>query len=168
MKYIRNFLLFIYILIAIFATVCLLSINDYRVTEFGDNTFIYIDKYSNSDKFKKGDLAIANKDTKYNVGDEVFFYNAYDKIIRPTKAKIVAEEKISEKETTYTLDNEKDISSEFMIGKVSEAKQIKYAGGILSILQSQWGFLFLIVLPVLIAFIYEIYSIILEVKASKQ
>lgn len=167
MKIIKNMLIVIYAIIAIFATVCLISINDYRVTELGEYSLLYVDKYTRTDKFDKGDLAIVSSDYEIKVGDEIFFYSAYDKNIRPTAAKVVAEETINPKESTYSLDNDHELSSQFVIGKVEDATRIPVAGGILSIIQSKWGFLFLIVLPVLIAFIYEIYSIILEIKSNK-
>ncbi len=168
MKIIKNILIVIYLIIAIFATVCLISTNQYKVTELGEYTFVYVDKHTNSDTFSKGDLAIVSSDFKTKVGDEIFFYNAYEKNIHPTVAKIVAEEVIvADKEVTYTLDNEKQISSQFVIGKVDESTRIPYVGSAMRIIQSKWGFLFLIVLPVLIAFIYEIYTIIIEVRSNK-
>lgn len=169
MRIIKNILIVIYVLIAIFATVCLISINQYRVTELGEYTLIYVDKYTNSDIFAKGDLAVVSSDYKITVGDEIFFYNVYEKNVHPTVAKVVAEEEVVEgKETTYSLDNDKELSSQFVIGKVEDATRIPFAGTVMSILQSKWGFLFLIVLPVLIAFIYELYSILIEVRSNKK
>lgn len=168
MKIIKNILIVIYALIAIFATVCLLSINQYRVTELGEYTFIYVDKHTNSDTFAKGDLAVVSSDYELQVGDEIFFYNAYEKNVHPVVGKIMAEEVITEYETTYTLDNEKALSSQFVIGKVEDSIRVPFVGSVMKILESKWGFLFLIVLPVLLAFIYEIYSILVELKASKK
>lgn len=167
MKIIKNILIVIYVIIAIFSTICLISVNKHNVTELGEYTLIYVDKYTNSDTFAKGDLAIVSSDYKVKEGDEIFLYSTYEKNVRPAVAKIVAAEEINEKETTYTLDNEKQLSSQFVIGKVEDAKRIPYVGTAMRIIQSKWGFLFLIVLPVLIAFIYEIYTIILEVKSNK-
>lgn len=167
MKIIKNIFIVICALIAIFATICLLSINDYRVPVIGEYTLISIDKYTNSDTFAKGDLAIVSSDYKLKVGNEIFFYNVYEKNIHPTVAKIVAEEVINEREITYSLDNDKQLSSQFVIGKVEDAVRIPIVGTVMKILLSKWGYLFLIVLPVLIAFIYEIYSIIIEVKMNK-
>lgn len=138
-----------------------------ELLNFGENTLIYIDKHTNSDTFAKGDLAIVSSDYKLEVEDEIFFYNVYEKNVHPTVAKIVAKEVVHEREITYTLDNEKQISSEFVIGKVEDATRIPFIGTVMKILQSKWGFLFLIVLPVLIAFIYELYSIVVEVKMNK-
>ena len=40
-------------------------------------------------------------------------------------------------------------------------------GSILSVLESKCGFLFLIVFPSLIAFIYEIYVVVSEIRGKK-
>lgn len=168
MKIVKNIFIVIYVLIAIFATVCLISINQYNVTELGEYSLIYIDKYTNSDIFAKGDMAIVSSDYKLQVGDEIFFYNAYEKNVHPVVGKIISEEVINEKETTYLLDNEKALSSQFVIGKVDDSVRVPFAGTVMKILESKWGFLFLIVLPVLIAFIYELYSIVIELKEGKK
>lgn len=168
MKIIKNILIGIYVLIAIFATICLISINQHRVTELGEYTLLYIDKDTNSDTFAKGDMAIVSSDYELQVGDEIFFYSVYEKNVRPVVGKIVESEVINEKETTYTLDNEKALSSQYVIGKVEESIRIPFAGSVMKILESKWGFLFLIVLPVLIAFIYELYSIFLEIRSNKK
>ncbi len=168
MKIVKNILIVIYALIAIFATVCLISLNQYRVTELGEYSLIYIDKYTNSDTFVKGDMAIVSSDYELQVGDEIFFYNAYEKVIHPVVGKILAEEVVNEKETTYTLDNDKSLSSQFVIGKVDDSIRVPFAGTAMKILESKWGFLFLVVLPVLVAFIYEIYSIVIELRETKK
>lgn len=168
MKVIKNILITIYVIIAAFTTICLLSFNDYRVTVFGDKTFICVDKNSKTEGFKKGDLAIAESDSDIKVGDNIFFYNAYEKNIRPTTAKVEAIEQITDTEKEYSLSNGKVISGTFVIGAAKDAKKIAGLGTVLTVLESKWGFLFLIVLPVLVAFIYEIYTIVIEVKDIKR
>ncbi len=50
MKYILNFLkgiiIFAWLVLAVFTTVCLISYNQYKVTEFGKNTLVIIDSTS--------------------------------------------------------------------------------------------------------------------------
>ena len=41
-------------------------------------------------------------------------------------------------------------------------------GTILSILESKWGFLILIVFPSLLAFLYELWEFIANIKAAKE
>ena len=65
-------------------------------------------------------------------------------------------------EDTYTLEGNRGISSQNFIGTAKEAKEYKGLGSLLKLFESRWGFLLLIVLPVLVTFIYEIYAIIRE------
>jgi hypothetical protein len=39
-------------------------------------------------------------------------------------------------------------------------------GAVLRVMESRWGFMFLVCLPTLFALVYEIYNIILEVKSN--
>ena len=41
-KILSNILFIIYVVVAIFITVCLLSYNDFKVTEFGDTSLVII------------------------------------------------------------------------------------------------------------------------------
>ena len=65
-------------------------------------------------------------------------------------------EKITSSETTYTLEGERKISGEYILGPANTAEIIPKVGTILGILQSKWGFLFLIVLPALLACVNQI------------
>ena len=94
-KIIGEILAFTYIIIAVFVTVCLLSYNDFKVTEFGESSLIIIDNNELEPKFNRGDLVIANRDDKINVGDEIFFYNVYfNKEIEVSYGKVTNEEKL--------------------------------------------------------------------------
>lgn len=168
MKHIKNFLIGIYLIIAIFSTICLLSLNDFRTVEFGDYTLLYIDKFSKNEFFDKGDLAIVEEAEDIKVGDKIFIYNAYDKIISPRTETVSEIEKVNEKETTYHLENGKALSSNYVIGKVNGSRKIAYLGGILAAMQSKWGFLFFIVAPLLILFIYEAFAFYDDFKKEKE
>ena len=74
-KVISNILFAVYMVIAIFVTICLLSYNDFKVTEFGDYSLVIIDDKELEPEFKKGDLVIVNKDEAIKLGDKAFFYN---------------------------------------------------------------------------------------------
>ena len=79
-------------------------------------------------------------------------------------AKIVEVEKISDKETTYLLDNDAYISSEYVIGSTDMVKVIPVLGYFVLTLESTWGYLLFIVLPLFLMFVFEIYSIVREVR----
>ena len=62
------------------------------------------------------------------------------------------------------MDNGSIISSEYVIGKENASKEYAVVGAIYNVLTSRWGYLFIIILPMLMAFVYEIYEIIREIK----
>ena len=75
-RIIGNIVITIYALIAVFTTVCLLSYNQYKVSEFGDYSFILVTNEELVPNYNKGDLVIAksgNK-SKIEIGDNIFFY----------------------------------------------------------------------------------------------
>ena len=56
------------------------------------------------------------------------------------------------------------ISSQYVLGTKESTHSFSFFGKILSVFQSKWGFLFLVVFPLFIAFLYEIYAIYREFK----
>ena len=78
--------------------------------------------------------------------------------------KVVNVEKIDKSVTTYTLDNDKALNDDSIIGSVKNTKKYSTLGSIYSTLTSKWGYLIIIILPMLTAFIYEVYEIIKEIK----
>jgi len=166
-KIISNILFVVYVVIAVFVTVCLLSYNDFKVTEFGDYSLVIIDEELAPD-YNKGDLVIVNKEEKVAVGDKVFFYNTYDKEIEIKLGEVIDAQKVTSTETTYTLEGERKISGQYIVGPSKETTVIPVLGTILGILESKWGFLFMIVLPALLAFIYQITVVVSELRNSKE
>lgn len=166
-KIISNVLFVIYMIIAIFVTVCLLSYNDFKVTEFGDYSLVIITDDELEPDYKKGDLVIVSKQKSIDVGKKAFFYNTYNRDIEIKLGTIVNAEPVTATETTYTLEGEHKISGQYILGPSDTSKTISGVGTILSILESKWGFLFIIVLPALLAFIYQISVVISEIRESK-
>ena len=54
-----------------------------------------------------------------------------------------------------------------MIGLANQAKVYHGWGLVLSIFESRWGFMFLVIFPTIFAIVYEIYSIIEEARSDK-
>ena len=54
-----------------------------------------------------------------------------------------------------------------MIGKANGAVVYHGFGLVLSIFESRWGFMFLVIFPTIFAIVYEVYSIIEEAKNNK-
>ncbi len=167
-KAILNTIFVVYVVIAIFVTVCLLSYNAFKVTEFGDNSLVLITDNTLEPEYKKGDLVIVNRKSPIITGKKAFFYNTYDRNIEIKLGKIESMEKVTSTETTYTLEGEKQISGKYVLGPAETAEVIPQVGGILAVLESKWGFLFIIVLPSLLAFLYQISNVISEIRGTKE
>ena len=157
-----------YIAVVVFLTACLLNYNDYNVTVFGNKSLIIIGEYD-IEGYKSGDLVVVekNKANEVKVGDYIFFYDTRTLENLISYAEVQEVEEIDKNEATYVLDGEYKISSEFLIGKDETSKKYENMGAILSALESRWGFLFFVIFPVLVLFIYEIYILIMELKSKK-
>ena len=73
-----NIIFMIYLVIAIFVTVCLLSYNDYKVSEFGTISFVIVPDNKLNPDFNKGDLAIIDKADGLEKGDKFLYYDVYN------------------------------------------------------------------------------------------
>lgn len=153
--------------VAIFVTVCLLNFNDQRVTEIGNKSFIIVDE-DLSDDYKKGDLLIVSKGkdkgAEVSIGDYVFFYN-------PSENYVVNYAEVSDIVDTngyytFVVGNDYNVYYDYYVGK--DTVVLNGVGTILSILESQFGFLALIILPTMVAIVFEIYAIIIEIIELKK
>ena len=164
--FLKNFLIIAYIVLIIFVTICLLSYNDYKMTVFGKNTLVPIIDEDLEPDYTLGDLLIIkkNKLSQVDIGDVIFFYRTVSGETSINYAKVIATERVTDNEFTYTVEGNYRFSSERFIGKAETATVIPKIGKFLSVLQSKWGFLFLGVFPSLIAFLYTLYSVVVEVR----
>ena len=166
-KTITNIIFIIYVVIAVFVTICLLSYNQFKVTEFGDYSLVIVTDDEMAPDFNKGDLIIVDKSQEVLPGDKAFFYDTYNRQIEVRLGEVNDLERVTETESTYTFDGDHKVSSEYVLGGENTASVIPVAGTILSVLESKWGFLFLIVLPVLLMFFHQITVVIADLKNSK-
>lgn len=156
-----------WIIVAIFSTICLISFNEFRVSEFGDYSLFIIDNNELEPTFAKNDVVIIKKQSEnsYKSGDLVFFYlgntetQSYINL-----GKISSIDKYDRTLDTFHFDNDTKVTSDFVIGEANGAIIWHKIGLLLNIFESRWGFLFLIILPTLFAIVYEIYYIAVEVK----
>lgn len=158
-----------YILLIIFITICLLSYNDYKVTEFGKYTLLpVVDDYLEPD-YKVGDLLIIEKNDLDDVklGDIIFYYRTARGITTVNYSPVIELERVTDTETTFTAVGDVRFSSSYFMGKADTIKVIPQLGKVIGLLQSKWGFLFLGVFPSLLAFLYTLYSVVAEVKNDK-
>lgn len=168
-KVISNLIFIIYLIIAIFVTVCLLSYNDYKVTEFGETSLVIVSDKKMQPDYNKGDLVIVEKLDEIEAGEKVLYYDTYNQQIKVKIATIEEVEEVSESQINYTIDDgEHKISSEYVLGPVSTASVMPNVGTILGIVESKWGFLFLIVLPALLAFVNQAMVVAAGIREAKK
>lgn len=166
LKIILGILIVPYLVIVIFLTICLLNYNDYNITELGNKSLIIINDNELEPNYKKNDLIVVEKNDYANVknGNMIFFYDNYRNKITVNYGKVIDAEKITDDEYTFTVEGDHPISSEFFIGKSDTSRVYSGLGGIINTLESRWGYLFVVVFPILVIFIYEIYAVVMEVK----
>lgn len=164
--FVRNFIIFAYILLIIFITICLLSYNNYKVTVFGRNTLLPIIDADLEPDYVVGDLLIIQRNNLSTVkeGDVIFFYRTVAGVTTVNFAKVTEAYRVNDTEVTYTVEGDYTFSSSYFIGKADTATVIPKVGNLISLLESKWGFLFLGVFPSLLAFLYTIHSVITEVQ----
>lgn len=156
----------IIIVYVIFMTSFILCKNKYGYTQFGDYTFNSIDLMDerNIQNTKKGDLLIVKNSNDIRVGDVVYYYTPFNEsyIIR---SDVVKEKQDDDYSSLYKVERDgSDISfvSSRVLGKY--ANTYHKIGGILELLETRIGFLFLVLLPIMIVFIYQVYEFFVIIK----
>ena len=147
---------------AISMTVLLLNYNKYGLTQFGNTTMVIINDYISNEKFKKGDLVLvkSQKIEKLSVGEEIFVYRVNEGGSVSVELGKVGQ--IYPEENAVAFENGDIFSNQFLIGTADEI--YNDIGTYLAIIESKWGFLFIVLVPCLLIFIYELYALIVEIK----
>jgi len=165
-KKVKSFILGIlgcaFFVFALSMTLLLLNYNKYGLTQFGNTTLVIISDDISSEVLKKGDLVLVDlkKLDELELGDEAFVYR-----VSPEGNVSVEVGKIGqiyEDEDAIAFENGDTFSMQFVIGEAEEI--YNDVGTFLSIVESKWGFLFIVLVPCLLIFIYEIYALIIEIK----
>ena len=151
----------VYFTFALFMTILLLNFNDYRVTVFGETSLVILKDKVSHEEYQKGDLVLVEEAAPENLqkGEEVFVY----KVDKMSKTADINIGKVGEVMDDYiTLENGETYSIKYLIGRPT--KVYNDIGGVLGIIESQWGFLFIVLVPCFLIFIYELYALIVEIK----
>lgn len=152
----------IYFTFALAMTILLLNFNDYGVTQFGDTSFIILKEKVSSEEFKKGDLVIVETIDIEDIQkkDTIFTYRVDGKGGAHIELGKVGE--IYPDDNAVSFENGDTYSMEFVAGEAT--KVYSGWGTFLSIVESQWGFLFIVLVPCFLLFIYQVYALIVEIK----
>ena len=152
----------------IFIASCILFRNDYGYTQFDKYTMVSIGEEDTRylKDFKDGDLLLVKSTIDINEGDLIYYYATVNEkyVIR---SGVVASKTEDDESVMYVLNDEDKttLSDKKLLGKYS--RTYPKWGKVLSILESRFGFLFLVLLPIMIIFIYQVYEFVLVVKYEK-
>lgn len=143
-------------------TILLLNYNKYGVSQFSDTSFIILKDEITSEEFKKGDLVLVKETKLENIqaGEKIFAYSINEQ--KQATVDLGTVKTVYEEEKAIEYENGSTYSMEFVIGK--STKVYNKLGTYLSIIESKWGFLFLVLVPGFLIFIYQVYALIIEIK----
>ena len=156
------------VIIDVIVTAYLINFNEYNVSQIRDYSIIVVDK--NIEGFKKNELLFIKKNNNDEIktNDHIFYYNIADKDNIINYGKVYNTYKVNDKETTFTVEDNKPVSSQYVIGKGETASSVEHVGSILAILASRWGYLFLIIFPIAILLVVQTYLLYEEIKKEKR
>ena len=166
LKIVLGIFVCIYLAFVIFTTGFLLNKNDYGVSNFMGKHLIALDDDSLEPDYKANTVLVLKPVTndEVEIGDKIFYYDTYSTEHKIKFTEVTRKEKVNDSEVTYSLRDNTLVSSQYVLGTEKSDTSLSFLGKLLYILQSKWGFLIIVVFPLFLAFIYEIYAIIKEFK----
>lgn len=169
-KVLVTILIVLYAIFAISVTILLLSYNEYNCSVIGDNTLYIVKDESLEPRYQKGDLLIIKKsiDKNINIDDELIMYQ----VITSEEYQLVTG-KLTRKtqqgrNITYTLEEQGNFDSSYLVGRTKDVKVIHNLGTFLSIFESKWGYLFSVVIVSLLLFLQELFDLFVEIRYGIQ
>ena len=165
LRTIWNILEVLIVVYVIAMTTLLLAKNKFGYTQIGDYVFSSIESndVNNIIDSKQGDLLIVKNTSDLNVGDVIYYYAVYeDKYI--ICSDVIKKMQKDDFSALYTIADQYNtaVHSDKVIGKYS----VRYhnLGNYFSFLQSRVGFLFFVLLPIMVVFIFQIYDFAIVIK----
>lgn len=172
MKKLLKYLLIIFVslivIVDVLVTIYLINFNEYNVSQFGKYSILLIDKEVGS--FNKHDLLIIKKNDNEDIktNDYIFYYDTTNKKSIINYGKVYSVYKVNEEESTFTVEDNLPLSSEYVIGKGDTSTVISDLGLPLSVVSSRWGYLFLIIFPVAMLLVVQAYLLFEEIRNEKR
>ncbi len=150
------------IIYVVLITICSLSMNKYGFTQIANTTLAPIDE--DSERFlstaQEGDLLVIKKNKKIEIGDLVYYYSTVNEgyIVRSSVVSKI------EKNGSYILsdDERAGVPKEKIIG--TKASLYPGMGKILTTIESNLGFIFLVIIPITLIFIIQCIEYIIKYK----
>lgn len=160
----------ILILYVIAATSLLLCTNEFGFTQFDKTTVVLVDDNTidQLSNYKENDLLLmkSKKFDELNIGDKIYYYDTLNQKYIVREGTIMSKEGNNESALYYLQETGNAISDQRLIGVYDKT----YAGfgTAYSIIKSPVGFLLLVILPIFLLFIYQIYRIIILIKEPEE
>ncbi len=153
--------LVVFTIIAVFVTTCTLSVNNNNVIQFGSKLWL-ISKKGIAEYPKRSLIIITENQRDVKLNSEVFYYT------EDSEGATVKFGEITDiNNNSYTISGE-EIEKSKVIATKQNSKKVFALGTILSILTSKYGYLCLIVLPILFAFMYQIVQLTRELNKEPE
>ena len=165
-RVIGNIITVILVIIIIFMSVLLLSHNEHQVSQFGNKSLLIVDE--DMLDYKAGSLLVVTKKDASNIqpNDYIFYYDITNK----TKTVLGLVNDIYDVtfgQYSFTVNNDQIVDEVDIIGRAADTKEYKGWGSVLSVLESKYGNLFLVVLPAFLLFVYELINFIVEARSRR-
>ena len=150
----------------ILITSFILCRNKYGYTQIGSYTFdnVSLIDERNIENTKKGDLLVVKDSNDIKVGDRIYYYAAYNEVFI-VRSDYVVHIESDDYSALYTVERNGEnvtIAHTRVLGKYSNT--YPNLGTVLDVLESRVGFLFLVLLPIMIVFIYQVYEFIMILR----
>ena len=160
-----SILILLFLGFTIFLTILVFNNNKYGLSQFDETTILVIKKSFASENYKKGDLVIVeSKPIKdYKIGEDVFTYHLDGQ--GGVNINFGRIGQVHEQDKAITYENGETYSEEFIMGVGT--KKYEKIGTYYGIIMSKWGFLFIILIPNFFIFVYQLYTLIIEIKFRK-
>ena len=161
------------IIYVIFVTTCILSKNRYGYTNLFGYTLVSVHQEDEAyiKDGKAGNLLVVKNDGNVSKNQYVYYY--YADVSDPNNEKYVVRGAFvtdtikSDGGELYSLKDKEDpkISKARVLGNYSN--QYAVIGGVLEFLETRLGFLFCVLLPIMIVFVYQIYEFVVILNYDK-
>ncbi len=161
-------ILCLYLIIVVFTTAFLLNRNQYGVSQFLDKSLLFVEDKNLEPDFKEKSLLFIGdvKDEDLKEGDMIFYYDTHTPEHKIKYTEIKKREENNGNEMIFTTKDNSLVSGQYILGTKSSTTALNMIGQFLYVIQSKWGFLFIVVFPLFLAFIWQIYAIYKELKAK--
>ena len=166
LRFIWSIFEIIIIAYVILITSFILCRNKYGYTQIGSYTFDNVSLLDerNIEDTKKGDLLVVKDSNDIKVGDRIYYYAAYNEVFI-VRSDYVINVESDDYSSLYTVERngaKVTIAHTRVLGKYSTT--YPKLGSILDVLESRVGFLFLVLLPIMIVFIYQVYEFVMILR----